>query len=277
MLDVQIEKDLTELYYGYEISDADNLNLKGVVKGTTFSTRGLPQHFVGNRDAETVFVMINPGTDAFLANRMFNAQTSSYNRYSLINFIDSYKRDRERVVVSRTMLPDAFDIKQAFFLKPWIGSGIEFPICFPLCQGTYWDAVENVLNQKLQLELLPYCSKSYGSITNSNMGFLMPFLETIFDEIIVRERKYVIFGSNIFEKIMDYYDKKHAKKIGLGILCKKKYSDIIMKRKVNCSILVVSYKGKTFRAAIAHTFMQYSFGDTYRFMEKYGEFCFKHY
>jgi hypothetical protein len=278
-LDVQIEKDLTDLYYGFEVSDAEILNVKGIVKGTTFSTRGLPQHFVGNRDAETVFVMINPGTDAFLADRLFNAQTASYNRYSLGNFIDSYKCDRERVVVSRTMSPDTFDLKQAFFLKPWMDSGISFPIHFPLCQGTYSDAVEKVLNQKLQLELLPYCSKSFGTFDKNNMDYIMPYLEAIFDEISSKERKYVIFGSGKYETLFDYFNVYSARngRTDKVSFIRRRMIIALKTKYAYCSVVTVSYYKKNFRAIIANSFPNRAYSNSFLLMQQYGKFCFDEY
>ena len=55
-LDQRIEKDLTELYEGKEITCAKEL--QSVLE---VSTKGLPQHFVGDRNAKTVFVQLNPG------------------------------------------------------------------------------------------------------------------------------------------------------------------------------------------------------------------------
>ena len=57
-LDERIERDLTELYEGKEISCAKDL--QAVIE---ISAKGLPQHFVGDRNAKTVFVQLNPGQE----------------------------------------------------------------------------------------------------------------------------------------------------------------------------------------------------------------------
>ena len=52
-LDERIKKDLTELFEKKEISEAKELSEK---TGLEVSCFGLPQHFVGDRKAKTVFV-----------------------------------------------------------------------------------------------------------------------------------------------------------------------------------------------------------------------------
>ena len=54
-------------------------SVKGLIE---VSTRGLPQHFVGKRNAKTVLVMLNPGQDADRANRNFRCATIDYCRKS---------------------------------------------------------------------------------------------------------------------------------------------------------------------------------------------------
>lgn len=74
-LDERIERDLTELYEGKEISCAKNL--QAVIE---ISAKGLPQHFVGDRNAKTVFVQLNPGQDVKKADDDFNTVTAEYDR-----------------------------------------------------------------------------------------------------------------------------------------------------------------------------------------------------
>ena len=257
------------------MSGAVSLNKIGVVKSTQFSTEGLPLHFCGNREADTVFVMLNPGENACMADAMFLAKTASYNRGSVIDFIDSYKRDKTKVSLNRAMLVDPFDVKQAAFLKPWKASGIAFPKQFPSKCCSYWDAVENCLNQKLQLELLPYSSSSFRTIDKKCMSSIIPFLENVFDEVIAKERRYVIFGSNKFADLFDYYNDYCKRRcIHNQIIYIKKRIKDSKKPNTFCSKIEVCYNGKTFNAIIAHSFFSYGFINNYSSMEHYGTFCY---
>lgn len=288
LLDKQIEKDLSELYCGNGLSDAITLNSKGVVNGVTFSTHGLPQHFVGKRDADTVFVMLNPSDDACIANTMFNAKTASYNRNSRSGFIESYYQDRSKFNINRTMPVDPFDVKQAAFLKPWVDSGISFPNSFPFCKCSHWDAVDNVLNQKLQLELIPYCSNSFGSLNSVSLGLLMPFLEIVFDEIIAKKRKYVIFGSKVFEQLFRFYNRYPKKKgpydnrvwlgskktDGIKMLDKALKIKTISVTNIPVEVFFSNYR---FSAIIAGSFPSYALSSNYSLMLQYGDICYKNY
>ena len=282
-LDRQIEKDLTDLYYGLDMSDAAFLNKNGIVKDTYFSTRGLPLHFTGDRNAQTVFVMLNPGEDACVANCMFNAKTALYNRRCVNDFIDSYKKDKTKVAISRMAMVDSFDLKQAFFLKPWQNSGILFPAHFPICRCTHWDATENVLNQKLQLELLPYNSSSFGPIDRKGLDYFIPFLEVLFDEISSTERKYVIFGSSKYESLFKYYNgstKKNSclNNIVIGNKCTKSIKTINNKTiSVSCIPVEVSYYCYEFNAIIACSFPNHALATSFPLMQQYGEFCYDEY
>ncbi len=279
LLDRQIEKDLTDLYYGREMSGAISLRSLGIVKGTNFSTRGLPLHFAGNRNADTVFVMLNPKENNFLADSMFNAKTCAYNRHSVFDFIDSYKRDKEKVTLPRLAQINPFDIKQAAFLGSWTDSGISFPLDFPDKQYTHWDAIENVLNQKLQLELIPYCSDTFGSIKKKDYMHLIPFLENIFDEIVSVDRKYVIFGSSLFYDLFDYYT-EYSKKAGTSngvAFIRRRIKHVLKSKCVHYSAVKISYKEYEFSALIAHSFADRAYNKATSLMVQYGEFCYEKY
>ncbi len=116
-LDERIRMDLTEVYEGRELSGA-----KALSSCISVSTLGLPQHFVGDRNARTVMVMLNPGKDVQKADwerRQNTDRAREFNRTDPGSFIQSYvdfltnygRHDRARM--------DTFDLKQAHFLKHW--------------------------------------------------------------------------------------------------------------------------------------------------------------
>ena len=268
-LDDRIKQDLTELYDGGEVSAAKSL--KGLIE---VSTRGLPQHFVGNRNAKTVLVMLNPGQDVDFANRHFRCDTIDYCRKSAKTFIASYieamtdfgeiDKDRE----------DHFDVKLAAFLKAWKGSGVRLPPGFPDDKKMFLKAKRNVLLQKLQLELLPYCSRKF-EFAKRDLSPVFPFVETLLEEILSKKRTIVVFCAGVFERVFKAYNKKVGETVFELEETKhgRKPLNPGGKLKGKCRIVTIRFNGKTQRALIAHTFASQALSKAYITMERYGEFC----
>lgn len=267
-LDERIEKDLTELFNGKEVSSA-----KALSSLIEVSTKGLPQHFVGDRDAKTVFVMLNPGTNVNEADTDFARLTESFDRTDAEAFIKSYRCSKRDFGRNDRDRPDKFDVKQAAFLKPWKDTGISLPDDFPQNKETHLAAKEAVLMQKLQLELIPYCSARFEP-DSRNIALIVPFVETLLDEIFRRERSAVIFGSRFFEAAFDEYNKaKGSPVIDMGA---EKVSTTLpgREKKVSCRPVVLSWNGKTQKALIASTFPERTLADMPDVMQAYGAFCY---
>ncbi len=268
-LDSQIKQDLTELYYGGEVSAAKSL--EGLIK---VSIHGLPQHFVGNRNAQTVIVMLNPGQDVDGANRNFRCATINYCRKNAKTFIASYIEEKTNFGRIDKDREDHFDVKQAAFLKAWKESGIKLPSKFPDDKKTFLQAKEAVLMQKLQLELIPYCSSTF-KLGKGSILPVFPFVETLLEEILAKKRTMVVFCAGIFERVFKAYNKK----IGETIfeMEETKYGLKSLKPggklKGKCRIVTIRFNGKTQRALIAHTFASQALSKAYKTMERYGEFC----
>lgn len=275
----RIKKDLTELFNGRPVSEAIRLPKK-----LHFSTRGLPQHFIGNRKAKTVLVMLNPGLDSKKADKCFLCMTCHYNRKNAPTFIRYYIREKERSGNMDRMRLDPFDLKQAAFLLTWKGSGIGLPRSFTGIKDkdsekTRRDAKEAVLMNKLQLELIPYCSSTFDSkqfrIAGNPYKTLIPFLRTILDEIVSRERKYVVFCSAVFEPLFREYEHQHPGTF--SGLDEKPVSKRIAKYSGRCRVVCIHYNNRDQMAIIAHTFPSHSFSGGGLNMVKYGKFCFQQY
>lgn len=265
-LDERIEKDLTELYDGKEISSASEL--KNFID---VSSKGLPQHFVGDRNARTVFVQLNPGQDVGLADKAFRCLTLDFDRSTKDTFIESYKKLKNNYGEDDKNRPDSFDVKQAAFLKSFEDSGIDIPDVFPedKSKEVCLEAKKNVLMQKCQLELIPYCSSKF-QINKKNLTYLQSYLETLIDEIFRVERMYVIFGGSIFA---DLFEKMDCKDITVGE--KKTVSIPNVKNPCAAQIVNISKDGKTIKAIIARSFARQDIGRAYKAMTEYGKFCFK--
>lgn len=320
-LDDRIKKDLENLYdsgileyirrfKGCKINEAEQLSKALFGNSNEFSTHGLPGYFVGNRDAQTVMVMLNPGTDVISQNNPFVTERTlnklKINTGAPDVFVKSFKegsrnfgdldvvdegKDKGRIRL------DNFDIKQAAFLKAWDDSDVVIPDEFP-------DMVTNmpprrskdqkeklndllrkvkreVLLNKLQLELVPYASREFKSISDDKMHFLFPYVETLFEEIFRCKRKYVIFCSDFFERLFRMYtnDEHYPGIIDID-LDKKQSMQLLNKGKAYCTPITIKYAGKamtSINAVIAHTFPNKSLPNAYEKMKDYGEFCFKVY
>ncbi|MGN0738763.1 MAG: hypothetical protein ACI4LX_01165 [Treponema sp.] len=266
-LDERIKQDLTELYEGKEISSAKEL--QSVIE---VSTKGLPQHFVGKRDAKTVFVHLNPGKDVKKADEDFASVTARYDRSSASAFIESYHNAKIEFGNDDKDRRDSFDEKQAAFLKYFEDSGVEVPENFPeertdeLCLL----AKQNVIMQKCQLELIPYCSAQFN-LKTENLEALVPYAETLLDEIFRVERKYVIFGSRIFA---DLFKKMQSENIKVEFL-KDAQKNLGFEKSFKAHLVKITKDGKSIVAVIACTFMSWGIVNAYDVMAEYGKMCFE--
>lgn len=283
-LDERIQKDLTELYNGGdnqgEIKNAVALN--GLIQAkpgqTSFATRALPGYYAGDRKAKTVLVMLNPGMDVDEANDNLMCDICKRSMKNAADIENYHKWCVEYGHIDRSRL-DNFDLKQAFFLHNWKDTGISLPenLCASPKSGkqTLLDAKEAVLTQKLQMDLIPYASSSFSTLNNNLLSLIIPFVETLFDEIFSQDRNYVVFCSKKFEAVFKEYNKVHQGAIDFVAT----ESQIIPGSKINgsCSIVLIHHQNKTVKALIANTFPNQALPNAYHLMEKYGDFCNQQY
>lgn len=308
-LDQRIRRDLEDLYNGgiltfiqnfknCKITEAEQLSMDLFGTSDELSSYGLPGYYTGKRDAKTVMVMLNPGSDVISQNNPFVTEkalertmkelgitnpSSSDDFFNLFvegsnKYGDIDKDDEGNIRI------DNFDIKQAAFLKAWgKNSGIEIQEPFPSKDDRdgLRKVKRNVLMQKLQLELIPYSSREFKNVKPSKMHFLFPYVETLFDEIFSHERNYVIFCSDFFETLFRMYsdDTGYTGSIVFG---KKEECPLFQKnRKAYCTPITITYnKGvamKSIHAVIAHTFPNQSLPNAYDKMQAYGKFCYEVY
>jgi len=265
-LDQRIEKDLTELYERKEITCAKEL--QSVLE---VSTKGLPQHFVGDRNAKTVFVHLNPGKNVKKADEDFKKITANYDRTNAASFIKSYINEKTNFGNIDATRKDSFDEKQAAFLKHFEDSGIDIPANFPeeKTEPLCLQAKENVLMQKCQLELLPYCSQSFY-VSKPKANALIPYVETLLDEIFRVKRKYVIFGSAIFA---DLFKKMQSENIKVEFLKEDEIHPV--KNPLKAHLVKITKDGKSVNAVIARSFPRQDIGRAYNIMAEYGKLCFE--
>lgn len=285
-LDSKMSKDLNELYHQGQISDAVSLDNAGIIC-SPFSTKGKPGYYTGNRNANTVVVALNPGIESSEAdNNYSNAilpaqkwhsnQSSKWNDFS--SYYNSFMDLSDNAGTYDINRLDYFDLKPAAFLKEWPECGINIPNAFPEKKDTYLAAKAAAMNEKLQLELIPYASQKFRIKKGADYRFLFPYLEMVFNEIISEERSFVIFAAGVFESIFKAYNQDSTTNGVIDLSNPvQKTADPLKKGgriKGRCRVIHITYKGNSFKAIIAHSYASYALHYAIYRMRDYGRFCY---
>lgn len=300
--------EFVEQYEKFKLSGAVELSelFKTITGAETkkeeaISTHGMPGFFAGDRKADTVMLMLNPGQDVTLANNpmiTYEKIKSGFeigkgiNINSLEDFISTYKENSKNYGEIDKNRADNFDLKQAAFLKHWEKCGVDFA---GFLDDDYKklgtskedvakkdkinkEAKRNVLMQKLSMDLIPYASRKFEGVNSKQMQLLFPYLETLFHEIFRTKRKYVIFCSAFYNKLFKQYNKWENNKWEIKELVDEPIpSDEVFENKsAFCTPITIRQidNGEQQNAIIAHTFPNQSLPNAYERMEEYGRFCF---
>ncbi len=258
-----------------------------------FSHIKWPHYPTHNLDAKTAFVHLNPGTglgdtssmENFLSQKWdkekFFAEHSLPANATLDQVVEMYKYESEwyaRKRFGEKKERDNFDFKQACFLKQWPDSGIE------LQDGYDHDTQRinsiNVIDQKLQLELFPYGSNTISThllddIFRKHPELITPYIEKLFDFIVLHPRKYVLFGSRVFDTLFQRYDSSVNRIIDY-ISPEQKFEGIT-KNRLSFTFIRLKWNGKVFDAGIAHSFPRRDLPNAFEKMEEYGRLCAEYY
>ena len=265
------------------------------------STHGMPGFFAGDRDADTVMLMLNPGQDVALANNPMTTYEriergkkigKGININSREDFISTYKEDSKYYGEIDEDRADNFDLKQAAFLKHWDKCGVDFAGFLDDYYKKLGDSDEdddkkkeinknakrNVLMQKLSMDLIPYASRKFEGVNSKQMQLLFPYLETLFHEIFRKKRKYVIFCSAFYNKLFKQYNKWENNKWEIKELVDEPIpsDEVFYNKNAFCTPITIRQidNGEQQNAIIAHTFPNQSLPNAYERMEEYGRFCF---
>ena len=284
-LNTRIKIDLGELLYSGQITNA-----LAVEKEFGVASRAIPGYFAGDRNAKTVIVMLNPGIDANTAIYDSIPKLAIYRYLGLNAFVNNLLDGSINGGYNIGSRLDYFDLKTAAFLSAWPNSGILFPKEFFITPKIY-DAItddknirieanRNCLLQKLQLELLPYPSSGFGSVNDSNIKLLVPFVKTLFDEIFRVKRDYIIFAGNVFNTIFTLDPFNHFVTVACSCSTKLKRIDknnnvVDTKTEFRCTPITINNgKQRPEKAIIANTFPIQSLSKALGLMHQYGKFCY---
>lgn len=157
--------------------------------GMTFDAKCNPMYFTGAFESPIVLVHLNPKLSEQLAG------------YPYSDFEDYCIRHRSFGFSHWGLEPgyySAFDLKQVRFLRPF--GVIDFR---PKTEvGHLRTNAAMAIDQKLQLELIPYASPSFETAKFSN-AVLEPHFARVLAAISSYPRKYVIFCGAVFDDLLE--------------------------------------------------------------------------
>lgn len=208
-----------------------------------FNATTLPMYFTGAPDARLILIHLNPKQpniyapipNAQLSVPTFEQYWSNHKTFGNQMYGSSSPRTHK----------SPFDHKQIRFLRPF-GT---IPFVHEHTADDRFKNLELALDQKLQLELIPY-----GSATFNSAGFtpaiLQPHMERILAVVAASPRDYVLFCGQVFELFLrDFITTTHRFK-----LVKKDGQPT--QNEARFSNLEVEYQGQAIRAGLAHSFAQ---------------------
>jgi hypothetical protein len=233
----EIRADLEEFLATGTVSRARQLT---AATGQRFSADRLPQFFTGDLDAPVVLVHLNPKQ----AKVPTPPPAWQATVRTLKDYFDWYRHFGARMYgpSSPRTHRSPFDHKQIRFLRPL--DVIDF--VQERSRDDRFTNLERVIDDKLQLELVPY-----GSVSFSTHGFtpvvLAPHFDRILSTIATVPRHYVLFCGAVFKPLL----REHITRWHDFHLRRK---DGTLGRQRSCfANLLLPYKGGWIRAGLAQS------------------------
>lgn len=194
-----------------------------------------PHFFSGNLKAKLIMVQLNPKREK----KDFFKKASNPFEY----YLDFYSNYGKYVygIGSKRNFKSKFDQKLIRFLKPMD--------LIDLYSNDIFENLENVVDQKLQIELIPFGSPNFD-YTKIPKAELDEYIEQILCLITSVERSCIIFGGRVFSRILSpFIISKELHRFKL-----QKVNGEYSKNKYEIEKLSLSFEGKSFNAFIATHF-----------------------
>lgn len=278
-----IEEDLESLWKHGKVRRAEKLNEELTLLFDQKGQRPLsedvePLYFTGDPKANTVLVMLNPGGGG---PKQGAEKQMSFDSY-LTGYLEEcksfgdHKKERGKDDPAGPMLNSKFDLKQAAFLGPFDKGDLKIPEKFWKQEDEKETAERNVMNNKLQLELLPYSSDRFKGLFNTqrdtkrHLNVIEPYVERVFQVICEHPRDHVLFCSRQFDTLFKVLSQESGKwdfKPGKEKSCCPKDQSLKFKK------VRVGMDERSVEACIASSFPMQSLHNAYELMEEYGRHC----
>jgi hypothetical protein len=241
--------DVTEILQHLPVSRAQALSQRTRI---SFETKQFPMYFTGAFEAPLVLVHLNPKLSARLDDQGY----STFDEY-----VDGHRRFGHLHWGEDPTYRSAFDRKQVRFLRPF--GVIDFLDDSDPRQDRTNPA--RAIDQKLQLELVPYATPDFPT-SRFSVEDLSPHFRRVLDAIAGYDRKYVLFCGAVFEKLLKQSDYElewdhhdfHLPLVNRGL----------SKNLYRFSNVLIDYQGGTVRAGVARSFAIQGIP-----MDFYGERC----
>lgn len=204
--------------------------------GSDYFDTSSPHFFTGDINSDLVLIHLNPKRN--INNWYQKCHFPSFESYW--DWHENFGRNHYGKASSRTH-KSPFDHKQIRFLRPFGLLSLE--------NSDKFQNLENVIDAKLQLELIPFGSPSF-SYHKLGLKHLTPFIDSLLSVIMYKERKYTIFCGRVFEHILN--DKIIDKKIHNFKL--KKADDTLTKSDFQVINILLKDGTKSINACIAPQF-----------------------
>lgn len=183
---VEAKQDLDDLRSGGEMRRATRL---AELTGEELAADVLPMYFTGRFDAELVLVHLNPRLDPE------RARTAAP---GLDTYLDEHVRYGHHTWGTDPDYRSAFDHKQVRFLRPF--GLIEFVPNESPAQKR--ENAKRVIDEKLQLELVPYASREFRT-NRFQPQLLAPHFERVLNVIADHPRQVVLFCGSVFDRLLE--------------------------------------------------------------------------
>jgi hypothetical protein len=199
-----IRDDLGSLKEKQKINNAEQLNEEVTKK---FNCTSYPMYFTGNLRSPYVMIHLNP--------KFPRGETPAYARLlpseiDFCEYIDFHMNFGTRVYGIRPPITEGkkFDKKQMDFMESLSGKNLETST---KSREDEFKKLEKFMNEKLQLELIPYGSNDFDSGEILKISSLKKHITRVMDTIFECERKLVVFCGGIFVSIFEgkKYDEKY--------------------------------------------------------------------
>jgi len=158
-----------------------------------------PHFFTGDLDSDLVLIHLNPKRDVDSKTNKypkFSAKESGFSNFEdYINYYSNFGKINYGLKSNRKH-KSPFDHKQIRFLKPFN--------LLPLDNSDRFLNLANVIDKKLQLELIPFGSKDFN-FRKVGLSNLKSYIELILMLIVGQKRKYVIFCGTVFRDLLKDY------------------------------------------------------------------------
>lgn len=216
--------------------------------GMEYFDTAQPHFFTGDLNAKVALIQLNP-----------KRNEGAWKQECDISSFDEYWNDythfgeKQYGVNSSRKHKSKFDSKQILFLKPFN--------VLPFVENDVYHNLEVVVDQKLQMELVPFGSPNfdYKKIGVENLS---PYIKNLLEVLISADRKYIIFCGRVFQELLkDFIIKEKTHSFNL-----EKVDGSITKQEYNIINIKLKYNNKEITACIAPQFAQQGCP-----IKKYGE------